>query len=43
VKTLGDNPENEELLTKLTADKHKTVRLAAQEALANMQKLKNKK
>jgi hypothetical protein len=33
VKTLGNDPENEELLTKFANDRHKPIRLAAYEAL----------
>jgi hypothetical protein len=34
VKTLGNDPANEELLTKFANDRHKPIRLAAYEALA---------
>jgi hypothetical protein len=33
VKTLGNNPEHEELLTKFVGDRYKSIRLAAYEAL----------
>jgi hypothetical protein len=36
VKTLSDNPENEELLIKFADDKQKPIRFAAFEALANL-------
>jgi hypothetical protein len=38
VKTLGKNPDNEELLVKFSGDKQKPIRVAAYETLANLNK-----